>query len=244
MSPARRRVSRAACSTSCGPAPVLLDRGRARDLGPVDRDPCRDVEAAVALRQLVGRHEPRTERDREVLALRRPEPDGHLLALDVARAPVVEQREAGDRAVRRRGPRRSRARSRASASRPGGARARRGRGSTPGWRSRRPAPRTRRAARRRRGGATRPRHGPRRRRSRARWAARAPARAARHRPPRDRAPASSRPSPRSQSSIVGARSSTIRSPSSRPTRGGPSGARNVTSRTARQVSRRPARGTT
>ena len=50
----------------------------------------------VAAVELVGRDEHRPERRREVLALRRPEPDAHLLPLQVARRPVVQHREAAD----------------------------------------------------------------------------------------------------------------------------------------------------
>src|SRR3954447_3303691 len=49
------------------------------------------------VRQLVRRHDPRSDRAREVLALGRPEPHGRLLALEVTGRPVVEDRVATDR---------------------------------------------------------------------------------------------------------------------------------------------------
>ena len=55
----------------------------------------------------------RPERGGEVLALRRAEADLHLLPLEVARRPVVHDREAADLRRRRRSPPRPRARSRA-----------------------------------------------------------------------------------------------------------------------------------
>src|SRR5881392_2350185 len=55
-------------------------------------------QAQVA--ELVGSDEQWAERGGEVLALRRAEPDLHLLALEIARGPVVHDREAADRAVR------------------------------------------------------------------------------------------------------------------------------------------------
>src|SRR5439155_13544244 len=56
------------------------------------------LQAEVA--ELVRRDDDRAERGREVLPLRRAETDRHLLALQVARRPVVHHREAADRAVR------------------------------------------------------------------------------------------------------------------------------------------------
>ena len=80
--------------------------------------------------ELVGRDQPRPDRGREVLALRRPEPDRRLVALQVARRPVVQDRVAADdllASLRRTGSapayrraRRSRSRSRAP-SEPAGA---------------------------------------------------------------------------------------------------------------------------
>ena len=51
-------------------------------------------------RELVRRDEHRPDREREVLALRRPEARRALGALEVARRPVVRERDAADRAVR------------------------------------------------------------------------------------------------------------------------------------------------
>ena len=68
-------------------------------LGPVDRGRHREVVAGAAARvgQLIRGHQPRTDRAREVLALGRPEADDRLLALEIARRPVVEDRVAADR---------------------------------------------------------------------------------------------------------------------------------------------------
>src|SRR5215213_265633 len=49
--------------------------------------------------ELVGCDDDRTERGGEVLAFRRPEADSHLLALQVARRPVVHDRKAADRSA-------------------------------------------------------------------------------------------------------------------------------------------------
>ena len=49
-----------------------------------------------AVGQLVGRHQPRPDRDAEVLALGRPQPERALVALEVARGPVVEHEEPAD----------------------------------------------------------------------------------------------------------------------------------------------------
>src|SRR5436190_10269784 len=69
---------------------------------PVDGRGHREViaRAAPRIRQLVGCHEPRAERAREVLALGRTETDRRLLALEVARRPIVEDREAADGLLR------------------------------------------------------------------------------------------------------------------------------------------------
>ena len=50
---------------------------------------------AVAAGELVQAHELGAERRGEIFPLARPQPDGHLDALKVARAPVVHDREAG-----------------------------------------------------------------------------------------------------------------------------------------------------
>jgi hypothetical protein len=55
------------------------------------------LQAQVA--ELVGRDDVRPEARREVLALRRAEPDLHLGALEVACRPVVHDREAADLAA-------------------------------------------------------------------------------------------------------------------------------------------------
>src|SRR5215216_6482189 len=49
--------------------------------------------------ELVRRDDDRAEARREVLAFRRPKPDLHLLALEVARRPVVHHGEAADRLI-------------------------------------------------------------------------------------------------------------------------------------------------
>ena len=49
------------------------------------------------VRQLIGRDQPRPDRHREVLALRGPEPERALVALQVPRRPVVEDDVAADR---------------------------------------------------------------------------------------------------------------------------------------------------
>src|SRR4029450_12985872 len=46
--------------------------------------------------ELLRADQHRTERGGKVLPLRRPEPDGHLGALEIASRPVVQNREAGD----------------------------------------------------------------------------------------------------------------------------------------------------
>src|SRR3954454_10690986 len=67
-----------------------VDAGRHDEVRrPARRFPC--------IRQLVGCHDPRSDRAREVLALGRPEPNGRLLALEVAGRPVVEDGVATDR---------------------------------------------------------------------------------------------------------------------------------------------------
>src|SRR5262245_61801295 len=67
-------------------------------LAAVDRDDHFEVVAVLPPPglDLVLRDEPRPERRRSVLALRRAEPHFHLVALHVARAPVVEQAETDD----------------------------------------------------------------------------------------------------------------------------------------------------
>src|SRR5689334_1141224 len=67
--------------------------------GAVDGRRHPEVEAARApsVGQFVGGYEPRSERAREVLALRRPETNDGLLALQVAGGPVVEDRVPADR---------------------------------------------------------------------------------------------------------------------------------------------------
>ncbi len=52
-----------------------------------------------AVRQLVRRHQPRPDRHREVLALRGAEPEHALVALQVARGPVVDDEVAADRVL-------------------------------------------------------------------------------------------------------------------------------------------------
>src|SRR5262245_64086504 len=56
-------------------------------------------QLAVAPVELVERHEARSDREREVLALRRPGPLRALDSLEVARSPVVRDRESRDLAV-------------------------------------------------------------------------------------------------------------------------------------------------
>src|SRR6185312_2816807 len=76
--------------------PVDVAEVSARALLAVD--PGGHLEAKVA--ELVRSDQHRPERGREVLSLRRTEADGHLRALEVARRPVVQDREAGDPAFR------------------------------------------------------------------------------------------------------------------------------------------------
>ena len=124
-----------------------------------------------------GRHEPRPDRGREVLALGRPEADRGLVALQVARRPVVQDEVAADRLLgplrrqiaHRRVDERARppARSRAPASRPAPRPGPPGRGSPTCWRSRRSAGGTRPPGSRRRAAPTSSGRGARRRRSRA-----------------------------------------------------------------------------
>jgi len=62
-----------------------MDRGRRLELQPL-----------AVERKLVRGDQPGTEAGGEVLALRGAEANGHLAALNVAGAPVVEQREPGN----------------------------------------------------------------------------------------------------------------------------------------------------
>ena len=110
-SPVRTHAPREAYATSSSNDQAML-----ASVSPPTRSPLTEhlelevepVAAAVRL-ELVRGHDPRAERDRGVLPLRRPEPDLHLGELEVARRPVVEDRVADDVAG---------ARSRASRSRP------------------------------------------------------------------------------------------------------------------------------
>src|SRR5207248_7483820 len=77
------------------PGVVHVAEIAARALLPVD--PRDHLEAEIA--ELVGRDDDRPEARREVLALRRAEADLHLAALEVARRPVVHDREPADLAV-------------------------------------------------------------------------------------------------------------------------------------------------
>src|SRR3954470_5234619 len=63
--------------------------------GPFFAVHARDHRGAAAV-ELVRRDEDRTKARREILSLRRPEPDAHLRALQVARRPVVHDREPSD----------------------------------------------------------------------------------------------------------------------------------------------------
>ena len=97
-SPARSPgVLRAAAASDLLPGPV--DRAGAR-VGPHLAVHARDRAHVESVRQLVGGHQLGAERGGEVLALGRPQPDRHLLALEVARRPVVHDREALDAALR------------------------------------------------------------------------------------------------------------------------------------------------
>ena len=156
----------------------------------------------------------RAETGGEVLAFRRPEPDGHLHLLEVAGRPVVQDREAGEAALRPRRPPPPRARSPRPSSRPGTRSRPRARRSPPRWRSRRPGCGTTRVRPRARAAPGRPARAARRRRSRARpeGGESAPAGARRA----SACPPMSPPPPSSQAARVGASSSTTRSPSMRP----------------------------
>src|SRR5215207_3822325 len=79
-----------------GPGPVRLARVGPCHLAPVDGRGDLEVEAPLGEGQLVDGAQPRPEARGEVLALVGPEPDRHLPGLQVARAPVVEQRERRD----------------------------------------------------------------------------------------------------------------------------------------------------
>ena len=103
--PAADEVARAQAGIRRGAGKHLAERelrirpATAARLGPVDLGGHGQVIAGAGSRvgELVGRDQPRSEGAREVLALGRPEPDGGLVALQVARRPVVEDRVAADR---------------------------------------------------------------------------------------------------------------------------------------------------
>ena len=110
--PAAEQVARAQVHVGRGPREHLRrtrtarrTSGRATRLGAVRPSAViarsGPVAPARGVGQLVRGHEPRPDRRREVLALGRPEPDGRLLALQVARRPVVEDRVAADRLLGR-----------------------------------------------------------------------------------------------------------------------------------------------
>ena len=103
MSPGRRRVLRAACATIASHEWCIVPLEPARALFAVH---ARDhLQREVA--ELVGRDEHRADARGEVLPLGRAEADLHLGPLEVARRPVVHDREAADLARLRRSPPRS-----------------------------------------------------------------------------------------------------------------------------------------
>ena len=101
-SPGRRRASADARASISPNENWASDQRPATRLRAVDLGRHRQVVAGPGprVRQLVRGHQPWPERAREVLALGRAEPDGGLLALEVAGRPVVEDRVAADRLLR------------------------------------------------------------------------------------------------------------------------------------------------
>ena len=141
-SPGRSVVLRAACASSASQLWYIAPRLPRERSSPLTRATI-SPPAAV---ELVGRDEDRPERRREVLALRRPEPDAHLVPLQVARRPVVQDREAADPALGADHRGALELVVELAASRPGTARPRPARRSPPGSRSRRRGSRTTPAA--------------------------------------------------------------------------------------------------
>ena len=97
-SPGRSVASRLACASNCGQVQYIvpeLPRDSKRPFRPRGHLQVQPA-VAVAVGQLVERHQLGAQRGREVLPLARPQADGHLDALEVPRAPVVHDREAGD----------------------------------------------------------------------------------------------------------------------------------------------------
>src|SRR5262245_23968945 len=80
------------------PRPVHVPRVAARIDSPIDAGSHFQLQPAIAIAvsELRERDELRTERRRKILALTRPEADGHFGSLQIAGAPVIHDREPGD----------------------------------------------------------------------------------------------------------------------------------------------------
>ena len=102
--PAAQQVAGAELDVGRGPFQHLPERemdagpGAAARFDAVDGRGHLEIEASRGspVRELIGRHQPRPDRRREVLALGRPQSNGRLLALEVACGPVVEDHVAAD----------------------------------------------------------------------------------------------------------------------------------------------------